>query len=520
LELRRGVFGPDHRKVAQSLTQLAWSLRLQRQFAEAETQARAAVASLRRQSDHGTDLANALRILAHVHKVQLKDLAAAEAEYREALALAEQDAGGKPTALVADIAHDLATLLLIRDHVTEGLALATRSVALHRVVHGDKHPETGHGLRVLGDCHGAMGQWDDAERAFRESLAVFRRAYGRQPHRFAILSLEALLVTLDVQFKDEAADAALRECLAAWQKPDLSFPGAEDVPVQRAFACLDRGDYADAERHFRHALDLHRGSPAGPFDPARVVLQFAIGGTLYDQGRADAARAAFQPLVLPARLAALKADLHPDVQSCLAFTLLVGGEATDRPTALILARRAVEQLKGATTPSRALALWALAMTHIHGGDHDRAIEALREAQALTRPRAQAYTPHGPFQRRQLELWLVRSFLAKGDHAAAEEVWRDGLRMRQADLPSGHPEIAAAQVNLGTFLSDQKRYADAEPLLLAAHEALQAHPQAAASASLKQRLTQARERLVQLYDAWGKPDEAAKWRKELERKDKN
>jgi hypothetical protein len=23
-----------------------------------------------------------------------------------------------------------------------------------------------------------------------------------------------------------------------------------------------------------------------------------------------------------------------------------------------------------------------------------------------------------------------------------------------------------------------------------------------------------ERLVQLYDAWGKPDEAAKWRKEL------
>jgi hypothetical protein len=30
-----------------------------------------------------------------------------------------------------------------------------------------------------------------------------------------------------------------------------------------------------------------------------------------------------------------------------------------------------------------------------------------------------------------------------------------------------------------------------------------------------RLSESAERLVQLYDAWGKKDEAAKWRKELE-----
>jgi hypothetical protein len=32
---------------------------------------------------------------------------------------------------------------------------------------------------------------------------------------------------------------------------------------------------------------------------------------------------------------------------------------------------------------------------------------------------------------------------------------------------------------------------------------------------RERLTEALGRLVQLYDAWGKKDEAAKWRKELE-----
>jgi hypothetical protein len=35
---------------------------------------------------------------------------------------------------------------------------------------------------------------------------------------------------------------------------------------------------------------------------------------------------------------------------------------------------------------------------------------------------------------------------------------------------------------------------------------------------KARLTQAVERLVQLYDAWGKPDKAAEWRKRLEGKE--
>ena len=32
---------------------------------------------------------------------------------------------------------------------------------------------------------------------------------------------------------------------------------------------------------------------------------------------------------------------------------------------------------------------------------------------------------------------------------------------------------------------------------------------------RQRLTEALERLVQLYDAWEKPDQAAEWRKRLE-----
>ena len=53
-----------------------------------------------------------------------------------------------------------------------------------------------------------------------------------------------------------------------------------------------------------------------------------------------------------------------------------------------------------------------------------------------------------------------------------------------------------------------------PGLLSGYEVLKAR-EAKIPAQAKPRLTEALERLVQLYDAWGKPDEAAAWRKRLE-----
>jgi outer membrane protein assembly factor BamD (BamD/ComL family) len=68
--------------------------------------------------------------------------------------------------------------------------------------------------------------------------------------------------------------------------------------------------------------------------------------------------------------------------------------------------------------------------------------------------------------------------------------------------------------LGGALLGQKKYADAEPLLLAGYEGMKKR-EAKIPPQGKGRVTEAVERLVQLYEATGKKDEAAKWRKELE-----
>ena len=68
--------------------------------------------------------------------------------------------------------------------------------------------------------------------------------------------------------------------------------------------------------------------------------------------------------------------------------------------------------------------------------------------------------------------------------------------------------------LGGALLGQKKYQDAEPLLLAGHEGMNKH-EAKIPPQGKVRLIEALERLVRLYEAMGNQAEAAKWRKTLE-----
>ena len=63
---------------------------------------------------------------------------------------------------------------------------------------------------------------------------------------------------------------------------------------------------------------------------------------------------------------------------------------------------------------------------------------------------------------------------------------------------------------------QQKYAEAEPLPLAGYEGMKQR-EAKIPAQGKVRLTEALERLVQLYDAWGKPEQAEQWRRELEQR---
>ncbi|HWG44506.1 MAG TPA: serine/threonine-protein kinase [Gemmataceae bacterium] len=96
---------------------------------------------------------------------------------------------------------------------------------------------------------------------------------------------------------------------------------------------------------------------------------------------------------------------------------------------------------------------------------------------------------------------------------AELKLRECLAIRQKVQPNDWTTFNAKSL-LGEALLDQKKYVDAEPLLLSGYKGMKQHEDKIPSQD-KGRLIKTLERLIHLYEAWGKKDEAAKWWKELE-----
>jgi hypothetical protein len=104
---------------------------------------------------------------------------------------------------------------------------------------------------------------------------------------------------------------------------------------------------------------------------------------------------------------------------------------------------------------------------------------------------------------------------------AERILRECLAIREAKEPDSWTTDYTRSM-LGKALLGQKKYAEAEPLLLRGYEGLKQR-EARIPPAAKVRLTEALERLVELYDAWEKKDKADEWgtklkaRKEADKK---
>jgi serine/threonine protein kinase len=101
----------------------------------------------------------------------------------------------------------------------------------------------------------------------------------------------------------------------------------------------------------------------------------------------------------------------------------------------------------------------------------------------------------------------------GQPAEAEPVLRECLAIREKQMPGDFRTFNARSL-LGEALRGQQKYAEAEPLLLQGYEGLKQREPGLPRASFVHP-TEVVEWLVQLYEGWGKPEQAAKWRKKLE-----
>jgi len=106
---------------------------------------------------------------------------------------------------------------------------------------------------------------------------------------------------------------------------------------------------------------------------------------------------------------------------------------------------------------------------------------------------------------------------QGKFSEAETVCRECLAIRKAKTPD-HWRVFEARSLLGASLMGQKKYADAEPLLLSGYEGLKQREDKLPTA-IRPRLQPAIRRLVRLYEETGSPDRAAEWKQKLAESEK-
>ena len=95
---------------------------------------------------------------------------------------------------------------------------------------------------------------------------------------------------------------------------------------------------------------------------------------------------------------------------------------------------------------------------------------------------------------------------KGDHQAAEPLFRESIEIIGKSLGADHWMVAAARSNYGHCLRRLERYEEAEKILLAAYPVLQGQ-----FGEQHERTQKAVSHLVALYVAWGKPEKAVDYR---------
>jgi serine/threonine protein kinase/tetratricopeptide (TPR) repeat protein len=163
---------------------------------------------------------------------------------------------------------------------------------------------------------------------------------------------------------------------------------------------------------------------------------------------------------------------------------------------------------GTGHPQTQSAMDVAALIWAESGNAARGAEVAAELLAVRRKQLPADDPRLADTLGRLGWALLRA----GKPADAEPHLRECLALREKNVPDDWKTFFTRSL-LGGSLLGQKKYADAQPLLLAGYEGMRQR-EAQIKPTDRVRLVESLERLVQLYEATGDNKKADEWRKKV------
>jgi tetratricopeptide (TPR) repeat protein len=279
-------------------------------------------------------------------------------------------------------------------------------------------------------------------------------------------------------------------------------PDTLEAQENLAVVLMQLGELAAAEPLFQQCLEARR-RVLGPDHPQTLTAVNNLANLLSAQGKlAEAEPLLRQCLEGRRRVQGPDHPLTLTALGNLAILLLRQGKLAEAEPLFRQNLDALRRRLGPDHPDTLLSLNYLASVLQDQGKRAEAEGLVREA--LTRARAKLPAGHPTLTESLTQLGAILT--DSGRAGEAEPLLREALEQRRKGLPAGQPKTALMESLLGACLAAQQKYAEAEPLLLTGYQVLVKDPGTPEAERQK-----ARQRLVQLYEAWGKPSEAARWR---------
>jgi eukaryotic-like serine/threonine-protein kinase len=457
---RERLLGADHLDTVATKGSLAALYHYQGKYdlAEALFKEELAARTARLGADHPDTLHSQHR-LALLYRSQAK-YALAETLYKEVLAIRSAKLGADHLDTVAS-KHNLAALYLHQGKYVLAEPLYKEVLTVRTAKLGADHPDTLTSRHHLASLYQAQGKEALAEALHKEVLAIRTAKLGAD-HPDTLSSQNSLAELYQAQGKYALAEALYKEMLAI-RTAKLGADHLDTLTSQHELARLYRAmKKLDRSIPLLEEMLKLRKAKLGPDHPDTLDAQADLGVIYCNTEKF-------------ANAIALLEEVHQKRREDPELARVGNGLLT------AYART------GKTTEATALVT--------------EQVQAARKQLAADRPRlAAALADTG------------KALLDAKAYAAAEPLLRESLSLGEQKVPDAWRTHHARSL-LGGALLGQQKYADAEPLLLQGYRGLKERavkipPEEQGS------LTTALERLAQLYVAWGKPVEAAKWRTEL------
>ena len=358
-------------------------------------------------------------------------------------------------------------------------------------------------LLTLGHTYVSLARPDKAESDLRVALTGSLKANGEM-HPTSASIMGWLGLALASQNKSSEGETISRKAVELQRK--LHSQGNEDLGVALyalGANLITNNKPKEAQPFLKEASEMikkYLGETHGYYMATLYMLGLAYQNT----GEADVAESLYRTAIaVGSRVEPRYRIFIAQAQGSLGL-LLIRKTAYAEAESLLLQSETIYRaaMGGDENYSVGTVEANLGLLYFLQGDYAKAEAEDKKALRILRQYLGPEQPTTASTEATLGLALTR----EGKAEEGEPYFREALTIRKKILPPGDFWISYAASALGECLTAEKRYAEAEALLIDSYNDLKSK-----LGDQEKRTVEARQRLIRLYDEWGKPDQSAQFR---------